>query len=207
MLLGRLQDVLNRNVAGSRRAQELARRLDGRALELELSGTPLRIFLEITDGRIALTERRESPADARLAGTPLSLLAIAGPEAEGRLRSGKVRIEGVAEIAQAFRELLDHTRPDLEEELAQVLGDVAARRVANLARGVLDFGRRATDSLATSAAEYLQEEGRDVPVRLEVEEFLRDVDRLRDDVERLEARLTRLAPRRDGDVGKPRRRG
>ena len=196
MLLGRLQDVLNRNVAGSRRAQELARRLDGRA----------------TEGRIALTERRESPADARLAGTPLSLLALAGPEAEGRLRSGKVRSEGDAEIAQAFRELLDHTRPDLEEELAQVLGDVAARRVANLARGVLDFGRRATDSLATSAAEYLQEEGRDVPVRLEVEEFLRDVDRLRDDVERLEARLARLAPRRDGDAGKPagkprRRRG
>ena len=208
MLLERLQDVLNRNVAGSRRAQELARRLDGRALELELTGTPLRIFLEITAGRIALTERRESPADARLARTPLSLLALAGPEAEGRLRSGKVRIEGDAEIAQAFREFLDHTRPDLEEELAQVLGDVAARRVANLARGVLDLGRRATDALATSAAEYLQEEGRDVPVRLEVEEFLRDVDRLRDDVERLEARLARIAPRRDGDASKPgRRRG
>jgi ubiquinone biosynthesis accessory factor UbiJ len=203
VLLGRLQDVLNRNVAGSRRAQELARRLDGRALELELSGTPLRIFLEIGDGRIALTERRDSPADARLAGTPLSLLALAGPQAEGRLRSGKVRIEGDAEIAQAFRELLEHTQPDLEEELAQVVGDVAARRVANLARGMLDFGRRATDSLATSAAEYLQEEGRDVPVRLEVEEFLRDVDLLRDDVARLEARLARLAPRRDG---KPTRR-
>lgn len=203
MLLERLQDVLNRNVAGSRRAQELTRRLDGRALELELSGTPLRIFLEIGDGRIALTERRDSPADARLAGTPFSLLALAGPQAEGRLRSGKVRIEGDAEIAQAFRELLEHTQPDLEEELAQVVGDVAARRVANLARGILDFGRRATDSLATSAAEYLQEEGRDVPVRLEVEEFLRDVDLLRDDVERLEARLARLAPRRDG---KPTRR-
>jgi ubiquinone biosynthesis accessory factor UbiJ len=203
VLLERLQDVLNRNVAGSRRAQELTRRLDGRALELELSGTPLRIFLEIGDGRIALTERRDSPADARLAGTPLSLLALAGPEADGRLRSGKVRIEGDAEIAQAFRELLEHTQPDLEEELAQVVGDVAARRVANLARGMLDFGRRATDSLATSAAEYLQEEGRDVPVRLEVEEFLRDVDLLRDDVERLEARLARLAPRRDG---KPTRR-
>ena len=202
MLLERLQDLLNRNVAGSRRAQELTRRLDGRALELELSNTPLRLFLEARDGRIVLTERRDSPADARLAGTPLSLLALAGPEAEGRLRSGKVRIEGDAEIAQAFRELLEHTRPDFEEELAQVVGDVAARRVANLARGVLDFGRRATDSLVTSAAEYLQEEGRDVPVRLEVEEFLREVDRLRDDVERLETRITRLAPREDSDPGR-----
>ena len=108
-----------------------------------------------------------------------------------------MRIEGDAEIAQAFRDLLEQTRPDLEEELSQIVGDVAARRVANLAREVLAFGRRATDSLATSAAEYLQEEGRDVPARIEVEEFLRDVDQLRDDVERLEARITRLAPPRD----------
>lgn len=197
MLLARLQDVLNRNVAGSRRAQELTRRLDGRALELEVTNTPLRIFMEAHDGRIVLAERRDTPADARLAGTPLALLALAGPEAEGRLRSGKVRIEGDAEIAQAFRELLEQTRPDLEEELSQIVGDVAARRVANLAREVLAFGRRASDSLATSAAEYLQEEGRDVPARIEVEEYLRDVDQLRDDVERLEARITRLAPPRD----------
>ncbi len=204
MLLARLQDVLNRNVAGSRRAQELTRRLDGRALELEVTNTPLRIFMEARDGRIVLAERRDTPADARLAGTPLALLALAGPEAEGRLRSGKVRIEGDAEIAQAFRELLEQTRPDLEEELSQIVGDVAARRVANLARDVLAFGRRATDSLATSAAEYLQEEGRDVPARIEVEEFLRDVDQLRDDVERLEARIARLAPPRDN--GPTRRR-
>jgi ubiquinone biosynthesis accessory factor UbiJ len=205
MLLARLQDVLNRNVAGSRRAQDLTRRLDGRALELEVINTPLKIFMEARDGRIVLAERRGTPADARLAGTPLSLLALAGPGAEGRLRSGKVRIEGDAEIAQAFRELLEQTRPDFEEELSQIIGDVAARRVANLAREVLAFGRRAGDSLATSAAEYLQEEGRDVPARIEVEEFLREVDRLRDDVERLEARLTHLAPGRDD--GPTRRRG
>jgi ubiquinone biosynthesis accessory factor UbiJ len=198
MLLSRLEELLNRNVAGSRRAQELCRRLDGRALELQLTGTPLAIFLTARDGRIELAERRDSPADARLSGTPLALLTLAGPRAEGGLRSGNVRIEGDAEIAQAFRELLEQTRPDFEEELSRVVGDVAARRVANLARGLLDFGRRAADSLATSAAEYLQEEGRDVPVRPEVEEFLREVDRLRDDVERLEARLGRLAPRRGG---------
>ena len=206
MLLARLEEMLNRNVAGSRRAQELTRRLDGRALELELRDTPLRIFMEAHEGRIVLTERRDTPADARLSGTPLSLLALAGPEAEGRLRSGNVRIEGDAEIAQAFRELLEHSRPDFEEELSRIVGDVAARRVANFARELLDFGRRAGDSLATSAAEYLQEEGRDVPVRIEVEEFLRDVDRLRDDVERFEARLARLAPRRAGGGRRPRRR-
>jgi ubiquinone biosynthesis protein UbiJ len=195
MLLSRLEELLNRNVAESRRAQALCRQLDGRAIELEVRDTPFRLYMEARDGRIALADRRETEADARLSGTPLSLLALAGPGAEGRLRSGTVRIEGDAEIAQRFRELLEQARPDVEEELSRVIGDVAAHRVANFARGILDLGRRATDSLATSAAEYLQEEGRDLPVRIEVDEFLKDVDRLRDDTERLEARIARVEAR------------
>ena len=192
MLLFRLEELLNRNVAESRRAQALCRQLDGRAIELEVRDTPFRLYMEARDGRIALADRRETETDARLSGTPLSLLALAGPGAEGRLRSGTVRIEGDAEVAQRFRELLEQARPDVEEELSRVIGDVAAHRIANFARGFLDLGRRATDSLATSAAEYLQEEGRDLPVRIEVDEFLKEVDRLRDDTERLEARIARL---------------
>jgi len=73
-----------------------------------------------------------------------------------------------------------------------VVGDVAARRVANVARGLLDWGRKAAGSFTGSVVEYLQEEGRDLPTRVEVDEFLEGVDRLRDDTERLEARLSRL---------------
>ena len=84
--------------------------------------------------------------------------------------------------------------------VARVLGDVAARQVANIARGFLDWGRKASGSLATNVVEFLQEEGRDVPTRVEVEEFLEGVDRLRDDAERLEARLARLEATRRATV-------
>ena len=139
--------------------------------------------------------RAEGTSDATLSGTPIALAALAGPRAEGAVRGGGVRIEGDAEVAEKFRDLLTHARPDFEEELARVVGDVAARNIANLARGVLDFGRRTARSLAGSVSEYLQEEGRDVPNRTELEEFLAGVDRIRDDVERAEARLARLEAR------------
>lgn len=42
------------------------------------------------------------------------------------------------------------------------------------------------------AAEYLTEESRDVVPRAELEAFYDDVDALRDDVERLAAKLARL---------------
>jgi ubiquinone biosynthesis protein UbiJ len=192
MLLERLESVLNRNVAGSRRAQALARQLDGRVMSLTVEGTPLAFYFRADGGRLAIATRHDGPADASLSGTPIALLALAGPKAEGALRQGGVRIEGDAEVAQKFRDLLEQAQPDFEEELARVLGDVAARRFANVARGVLDWGRKAAGSLTGSVVEYLQEEGRDLPTRVEVDEFLDGVDRLRDDTDRFEAKLSRL---------------
>jgi len=192
MLLERLESVLNRNVAGSRRAQALARQLDGRVMSLTVEGTPFAFFFRAEGGRLAIATRHDGPADASLSGTPIALLALAGPKAEGALRQGGVRIEGDAEVAQKFRDLLEQAQPDFEEELARVLGDVAARRFANVARGVLDWGRKAAGSLTGSVVEYLQEEGRDLPTRVEVDEFLDGVDRLRDDTDRFEAKLSRL---------------
>jgi len=192
MLLERLEAVLNRNVAASRRAQSLARQLDGRVMSLTVEGTPLTFHFRAEGGRLAVSSRHDGTADASLSGTPIALLALAGPQAEGALRKGGVRIEGDAEVAQKFRDLLAEAQPDFEEELARVIGDVGARRIANVARGVFGWGRKAAGSFAGSVVEYLQEEGRDVPTRVEVDEFLQGVDHLRDDTERLEARLARL---------------
>lgn len=191
MLLARLEETFNRNVANSRKAQMLCRQLDGRTLSLDVVGTSLKFFLSVRDGSIVLDTRPEKNADASLAATPVSLLALVGPEAERGMRGGAIHIEGDAEVAQKFRELLMQARPDFEEELSRVIGDVAAHRVANFARGFLDWGRKAADSMGTNVAEFLQEEGRDVPTRVEVDEFLAAVDRLREDTDRLEAQLER----------------
>lgn len=192
MILDRLEAVLNRNVAESPRATALVRQLDGRSMSLTVEGTPLVIVLRVEDGRLRLSSRADSPADAQLSGTPFALLSLVGPQSEGALRAGTVRIEGDADVAQKFRELLQQARPDVEEELSRVMGDVAARQVANFARGFLDWGRRASGSFSGSVVEFLQEEGRDLPTRVEVDEFLDGVDRLRDDVDRADARLARL---------------
>jgi ubiquinone biosynthesis protein UbiJ len=51
--------------------------------------------------------------------------------------------------------------------------------------------------MGANIREYLQEESRDVPSRYEVERFSSDVGELRDDVERLAARVRRLQERVD----------
>jgi ubiquinone biosynthesis protein UbiJ len=108
------------------------------------------------------------------------------------LRGSGAQISGDAEIAQVFQKLFAAARPDFEEELSRLTGDVAAHGIAGFARGAIAFGRRARDTFAANIAEYLTEESRDLPARIEVDEFLADVDRLREATDRLEARLAAI---------------
>lgn len=186
-----LESLLNRNIAASSAARGLCRRLDAKVLAVHLQGGPS-LYFRSQGERMRLDTRCEAAPDATLSGTPLSLMRLAGSMPEAALRSGAVHIEGDAEVAQTFSELLAHARPDLEEELSHVIGDVAAHQVGRAARSALAFARHAADTLAQNLSEYLQEEGRDVPSRTEAEEFTAGVDRLRDDVDRLEARIALL---------------
>lgn len=192
MLLSALETTLNRNIAASSAARALCSRLNGKTLRLQLTGMPMQFLLRAEGERIQLQTDQHTPADALLSGSPLGLFSLARQQAKSTSGSS-VRIEGDAEVAQNFSELLKQAKPDVEEELSRVVGDVAAHQLGNTARSLLGFGRRVGDTLLQNVGEYLSEEGRDVPNKTEAEEFNRDVDTLRDDVERFEARLNALA--------------
>ncbi|HWK50500.1 MAG TPA: SCP2 sterol-binding domain-containing protein [Steroidobacter sp.] len=196
MRLTPLESLLNRNIAASSAARALCRRLDTKVMALHVEGMPLSIYFKANGEQMSLDTQLEGAANATLSGTPLSLLRMAGPAPEAALRTGSVHIHGDAEIAQTFSELLKQARPDLEEELSRVIGDVAAHQVGNVARSALGFARRAADTFAQNVSEYLQEEGRDAPSRTEADEFINGVDKLRDDVDRFEARLSLLERKR-----------
>lgn len=191
-LLRPLEEMLNRRIAGSSRARALLGALAGRSLELRFAATPLRIRLAESSGTLTMRPADEEPADAVIEGTPLSFLRLTTGEAAKSIRAGGMDVRGDAEIAEGFRRLLEAARPDFEEELSRFTGDAAAHYLAGFAREAAAFGQRAGDTLARNTAEYLTEESRDLPVRVEVEEFLEDVDRLREAVDRLDARVAAL---------------
>ena len=108
------------------------------------------------------------------------------------IRDGSLSLSGDAERADRFQRLLMLAKPDLEEELSGVVGDVAAHRLGEMARGLSRWSRDARRTIGENIREYLQEESRDAPSRYEVDRFTAEVNTLRDDVARVEARLNRL---------------
>ena len=105
---------------------------------------------------------------------------------------GKLRIEGDAELARRLQRLARDFDPDWELPFVRVFGDIAGVQVAKAVAAGLRQAQVAGRNLAESAAEYVTEESRDVVPRAELEAFHDDVDALRDDVERIAAKIARL---------------
>lgn len=185
-----LEALLNRGIRGSSDATRRCRALEGASFRIELDDLGLGLTFASMGDSVAIQE--QATADATLSGTPGALARLAATGDEGLLRSRAVRISGDPLVARDFRDLISIAAPELEEELARLVGDLPARQAGNFLRGLAGWGLDAADRLSRSFAEFLQEESRDLPARPEVEIFLDDVDVLAADTARLEARIRRL---------------
>jgi ubiquinone biosynthesis accessory factor UbiJ len=194
MLTATLENLVNRGLPRSLRARQLCAALSGRSIAIVIRDIArLRVSSTGVTLAIALDERE---ADATLSGGPFTLLALLGDAAQAQ--RGAVTISGDAEVAQRFQELSQLLRPDFEEELSLLLGDVPAHQLARLTRATAAWGARAAATTLTNLAEYLGHESADLVPRNEGEQFLRGVDALREGVDRLQARLELLRARRGG---------
>lgn len=188
-----LEESINRYLALDPNVRERLARLHGKVIGFEISGTGQTIYLIPGPSRLQLLSRYEGVPDCLLRGTPLALARMRDQRrSSGQLFSGDVDIAGDTELAHSFSNILSSMDIDWEEQLSRYTGDVIAHGMGELIRETTHWGRNTLETFAMDLQEYLQEELRLLPQRLEIERYLAGVDRLRDDVERLEARLLRL---------------
>jgi len=202
VVIERLLDrAVARAMAESPRAAALIEALRGRRLAIRISGTPWTPVVESTGRALIMTDA--AIADATLIGAPLSLLRLAGAESQALIQRGDVRIEGDAEIAQRFRELGGLLMPDLEAGMSQLLGRTGAHLALRGMRAAVDWTRAAALTSLRNVAEYLAHESRDLVSRPEAEHFLRGVERMREQLDRIDARLQLMERRAHTLTGGP----
>jgi ubiquinone biosynthesis accessory factor UbiJ len=200
--LASVEALFNRSIRESVQAMTLARRLNNTSLQIDVEGL-WRIRAAVSADTLMLVAADDSPVDASISGSLPAFFELfkSGTNSTGRSSTlhGKGRvpaqIRGNAEIAGSYRELIALARPDWEEELSRLVGDVPARRLSRLVQAGLSWARKTGHTARENLAEYLQEESRDLVNKPELEEFLLGVDQLRETADRVEARLARLEQR------------
>ncbi len=188
-----LEKALNTAVSLDPETLQRLEAFAGKVIAIELQGFNLTFYLLPAADGFTLLNRYAGEADTTLSGTPLGLAEMAlGPDAGRVLFSGEVTIRGDVELGQKFKRLLDDLDIDWEEQLSHLTGDIAAHKLGDLIRATGAWGQQAIGVLGRNTAEYLQQESRDLPTAEEVAAFNQEVDTLRDDVARLDARIARL---------------
>ncbi len=174
------------------------RELAGRRVALCLEGLGVCVVMRVHERGAGFElvrggeEQVAASSDVVISGAPLTLaVALARRGADGAFPD-EVRIAGDMGVAQRVQRLFASLDIDWEEQLSRVLGDVAAHSLARVVRGVLRWGREAGERLLEQGGEYLTEEAGLLVGAREHEELAGAVEDLRDDCERLAARIARL---------------
>jgi len=197
--LGRLLEaVLNRALTLDEPTHAQLGALEGRRIGIELTGTPLALAIEVQQGRLQVGPHWQAASNLNLRAAPGSLLAFALRRGDDSAPTpGKVDISGDAELARRVEKLLRGFRPDIEEAFAKTFGDVIGVPLARALHSAFDWSRESAEALLRDSADFLRDESRDLVAAAEMDQFLDDVDGLRDRVERLATRVALAAARGD----------
>jgi ubiquinone biosynthesis protein UbiJ len=188
-----LESVINRYLrldpdTGARMAT-----LAGHCIGIDLQGVDLQLYVYPGAQGIQFKNHSDAEPDTMLHGSPLGMARLGlGNSTEKTLFSGAVSITGDVETGQAFKAVLDDMDIDWEEQLSKLTGDIIAHQLSNTAKRAgkaLGHSRR---TLENDIGEYLQEELRVLPARIETENFSAAVTRISIDTDRLAARIKRL---------------
>ena len=175
---------------------EQLQQLQGKVIAIELQGLNVTLYLMPQQEGLNVFCHFEEEPDTVLRGTPIAMAKMGLAKNAGDvLFEGDVEISGDVELGQQFREILGGLDIDWEEHLSHLTGDIVAHKAGNIARGIFSWGKQTAEILSQDVAEYLQEESFDLPSRREVDGFLKNVDALRSDVDRLEVRIYRIGKR------------
>jgi ubiquinone biosynthesis protein UbiJ len=192
-LVSGLESIINRYLQLDPDVRTRMAALDNRRIGLDLTGIDLTLFILPGPSGVRLTSHIEGEPDTVLHGSLLGMARLGlGDNTEKTLFSGDVTISGDVETGQAFKAILDTMDIDWEEHLSALTGDVIAHQLGNTARRARELVRHGRTTLEKDSGEYLQEELRLLPSRVETENFSNDVNRISMDCERLEARVKRL---------------
>lgn len=187
-----LQLALNRALALDEDTRAALAPLQGRQVQLHMQSPPLALAITVVDGALQVGPA-SGEADLSVRASLSALLRQLPPlRRDDAAPVGQLRIEGDAELARRLQKLAQGFEPDWAEPLTRVFGDVLGMQMANGFAFALRRAKTAAQGFASDSADWLTEESRVVVGREELAAFHEDVDAIRDDVERLAARIARL---------------
>jgi len=186
------QVILNRYLSLDPESTYRIKALNNHVITIELNGLALIFQLVFNESNIQVKTHAFSKPDTTIKGTPLSLLHMTLTSDRKKFFAEDVIIEGNLELGQQVIDLFDTLEIDWEEYISRITGDVPAHQIHRAVSHLKDFTKRLRKTLIHNINEYVHEEKILFPAPEALQDFFQEVDILRMDTDRLEARIAQL---------------
>ncbi len=191
--LNSLEKLVNTVLSVTSEREQLLAPLDGKIIKVIIEPPGIDIVMSFSAQGIQILENYTIEADVELKGSAIAFgfMSFKGRPAHA-LFTGKVSMNGDSAVGSQFQQLFESINIDWQRQLSAIIGKHTAQKIFDLLRKSKDWFAESSDAMQEDVSEYLQEESKILPAQAEAEMFFDDVDQLRVDSDRLEARIKRL---------------
>ena len=179
---------INSQITTRTSAKKISQELEGKILSIQIKNTSHFFNVIMISNELNLHTNKEN-FDVQISGSLISFTNLLRDNSSDALRDGSIGINGDVAVAQKFQKLFEMIKPDIEEELSHVVGDVMANNIVKFSKKTGDWMLNTRDIIQENIKEYLQEEIKLMPSKYEFNFFSKEVSKIRDDIERLEKKI------------------
>ena len=190
------ETALNRALEHAPATQRELAGLEDNVFALHCSAPEIEVFLQPDTEGVRLMGVYDGDVTTRVSGRAADFAElVTASDPAATLINGGLALDGDSAPLLELQRILATLDMDWEAPLVDTLGDVAGHQLAQTLRALAGWGGQASRSLARQLDEFIHEEARLTPPRLELEDFYRDVQELGMRVERLQSLTARFRRR------------
>ncbi|MGC7837545.1 ubiquinone biosynthesis accessory factor UbiJ [Pseudomonas wayambapalatensis] len=193
-LLASVEHGLNRVLRMDSTALPRLGALEGKVIAIDCRQPALQLFILPDQEGLMLAAHWEGEVDCTLRAPAGSLAQLAfAKDKNAVLHSPQVELHGDSAVLLDLVGVLQDLELDWEYELSRWLGPVPTALIAGHLRLRARWTRQGLSRFSQNLSEYLAEESRTLVGQREAEAAFSELDALKVDIERLEARIRRLS--------------
>ncbi|MBJ9974927.1 SCP2 sterol-binding domain-containing protein [Pseudomonas sp. S75] len=193
-LLASVEHGLNRVLRLDSTALPRLGALEGKVIAIDCRQPALQLFILPDDEGLMLAAHWEGEVHCTLRAPAASLVQLAlARDKTAVLHSPQVQLHGDSAVLLDLVGVLQDLELDWEYELSRWLGPVPTALLAGHLRQRTQWTRQGLTRFGQNLSEYLAEEARTLVGQREAEAAFSELDALKIDIERLEARIRRLS--------------
>ena len=197
LALAALEDLLNKALDLDPATRLQLNQHIGRSILVNVQFPHLSILVFLDEGKVRLTPAEDHlshEANATVTASSFDLIKQALNKEQVISQSG-LQIEGDVFFLHELQKISHQIDIDWEFGLSQFVGDISASQIGQGVRSLFDFAKQAANAFLNHSSQFLREDAQILPKKWQVDDYIEEVQELRSDIERLEARIILLQQR------------